>query len=222
MILSTGAFSPTFATQLLLLADEGHYAISQNAILKIAYEYLDVKTLNEFIQKLGLISFNKRLSAVSTITTTNGKVDDDRATKNRPSYHFDAEMFVLANNLLINSQELILNSIRSQQFSAARQQLSTYLHTLQDFYSHSNYIEMDGIGAFRPLGEANAFQGRIVTVDMATCSNCTSPCDLCNYVCVDNINPSINQHQSTATVHQWILWRTNGKWKRHFETDKCA
>ncbi|CAF2591436.1 unnamed protein product [Rotaria sp. Silwood2] len=81
-------------------------------------------------------------------------------------YHFDAERFFRGNNLLITSQELILNSIRNEQYITAREQLGKYLHTHQDFYSHSSWIEMGEDGTYKALGEINAFNENIATINI--------------------------------------------------------
>ncbi|CAF4066824.1 unnamed protein product [Rotaria sp. Silwood1] len=151
--------------------------------------------MEEFLSKFKVESFMKHRAAVETIIEENADVDDNPHTKNRPSYHFDAEMFVKSNDLLVKSQELILNSIRNGQYPAAREQLGKYLHIHQDFYSHSNWIEMGETGAYRPLGEIGAFNGKVATIDMSTCLNCTNPNSAENYVCVDNINPTINRQK---------------------------
>jgi hypothetical protein len=188
------SFSNLMITELLGLG-YSHGGITGKAIQQISYEYLNVTTDAEFIEKLKFDLWTKHVDTVEIIEKYNDNVDDDPETKNRPMYHFDAERFVRGNNLLLTSQELILTSIRNGQYSIAREQLGKYLHTHQDFYSHSNWIEMNETRAYKLLGEINAFNGNVATINMSTCSNCRKPCDICYYECVDNINPLINQEK---------------------------
>ncbi|XDV12202.1 hypothetical protein PO909_000917 [Leuciscus waleckii] len=57
-------------------------------------------------------------------------------------HHFDSETFVDGKALIINGKKNVINSIKSNKCDDARQTLGEILHTLQDFYSHSNRIEM--------------------------------------------------------------------------------
>nr|XP_003198081.1 von Willebrand factor A domain-containing protein 7-like [Danio rerio] len=56
--------------------------------------------------------------------------------------HFDGESFLDGKNLIIKGMEKITELLNQQKFEDARQTLGTIMHTLQDFYSHSNWIEL--------------------------------------------------------------------------------
>lgn len=191
----TYSFSNTFITELLGLG-YSHGGITEQAIRQISFEYLNVSTEAEFIKKLSASSLAKHIAVVDVIERFDDAVDNNPETKSNPMYHFDAERFIRGNNLLLTSQELILNSIRNEQYSIAREQLGTYLHTLQDFYSHSNWIEMGENNSYLLLGEINAFNSsNVATINMSTCLNCDRPCKECPYECVNNILPSLNQEK---------------------------
>ena len=194
LVHSAYSFSNTFITELLGLG-YSHSGITDKAIQQISFEYLNVTTEAEFFEKLKFDLWTKHVAAVELIDKFDDNVDDDPETKNVPMYHFDAERFVRGNNLLITSQELIITFIRNEQYSLAREQLGKYLHPHQDFYSHSNWIEMNETGAYKLLGEINAFNGNVATINMSTCSNCQKACDICEYECVDNILPLLNQEK---------------------------
>lgn len=195
LVNSTYSFSNMFITESLGLG-YCHGGITGHAIRQISYEYLNVTTEEEFIEKLTIPLWTKHVAVVEVIGKFNDNVDTDPETKNNPQFHFDAERFIRGNNLLLTSQELILNSIRNGQYSTAREQLGTYLHTHQDFYSHSNWIEMNGTNAYKLLGEINAFyNNNVATINMSTCLNCQKPCKECPYECVNNIIPLLNQEK---------------------------
>jgi heterokaryon incompatibility protein Het-C len=66
--------------------------------------------------------------------------------KNEPAEdHFDDERIEESNNLLIQRRQKIIEFLRAGNFVGARKMLGSALHALQDFYSHSNYVEL-GLG----------------------------------------------------------------------------
>ncbi|RNA31923.1 von Willebrand factor A domain-containing 7-like [Brachionus plicatilis] len=69
-------------------------------------------------------------------------VDFDSDTKDMPYAHFDANTFRESNLRVMNMTKKVLESIRSRKFERAREISGKVLHTIQDFYSHSNWIEM--------------------------------------------------------------------------------
>ncbi|KAI5107709.1 von Willebrand factor A domain-containing protein 7 isoform X1 [Silurus meridionalis] len=59
-----------------------------------------------------------------------------------PSYHFDNEMFLAGRKLITDGVSVVKYSVKKQSYQTAREALGKVLHTLQDFYSHSNWIEL--------------------------------------------------------------------------------
>lgn len=59
-----------------------------------------------------------------------------------PEYHFDNEMFEEGKVLIINGINTTINQMKDGNFDDARKTLGQIMHTLQDFYSHSNWIEL--------------------------------------------------------------------------------
>ena len=69
-------------------------------------------------------------------------VDFDPSTKDLPFAHFDAESFNQSNNRVIAYKKVIQNFLAIKDYSSARKFTGQILHTIQDFYSHSNWVEM--------------------------------------------------------------------------------
>ena len=65
-----------------------------------------------------------------------------------------------------------MTAIDNEQMSTARDISGQLWHTLQDFYSHSNWVEMGQTDINYDLGVQN-FVGAIAPAGMATCSDCT-------------------------------------------------
>ncbi len=56
--------------------------------------------------------------------------------------HFDAEQIVASSNRLFERRMLIRQYLLQRNFIGARKVLGPALHAIQDFYSHSNYVEL--------------------------------------------------------------------------------
>uniref|UniRef100_A0A914YRN3 VWFA domain-containing protein n=1 Tax=Panagrolaimus superbus TaxID=310955 RepID=A0A914YRN3_9BILA len=70
------------------------------------------------------------------------------ALKSNPIAHFDAESFISGSNYnLIQSRQTVFKSIKrladiENDLGSIRQLIGQSVHTLQDFYSHTNWVEM--------------------------------------------------------------------------------
>lgn len=92
-----------------------------------------------------------------------------------PHRHFDAELFGPAQKFLVDARKAIVMSLKDPKKSGydARVLLGEALHTVQDFYSHSTWIE-NRFPALAPLGETDS-SGSPITVPY-TFGNHTSMC----------------------------------------------
>ncbi|XP_052385233.1 von Willebrand factor A domain-containing protein 7-like isoform X1 [Oncorhynchus keta] len=79
-------------------------------------------------------------SAISDVTWRNAGVDFRHLFNEE--YHFDGERFTEGWKLIKDGMTSVKASIKQGNFEAARQKLGDILHTLQDFYSHSNWMEL--------------------------------------------------------------------------------
>ncbi|CAB1316906.1 unnamed protein product, partial [Coregonus sp. 'balchen'] len=79
-------------------------------------------------------------SAISDVTWRNAGVDFRHLFNEE--YHFDGERFVEGRKLITDGLTSVKANVKRGNFEAARQTLGDILHTLQDFYSHSNWIEL--------------------------------------------------------------------------------
>ncbi len=70
--------------------------------------------------------------------------------------HFDAELFPAASQRLIDLKNSVVSKITAANpdGKGAREDLGTALHTLQDFYAHSNWVETGKSGANNDLGRS--------------------------------------------------------------------
>ena len=126
-----------------------------------------------------LISCNLEFdSAIKTISDFVISVDFDPVFKDLPYAHFDAETFEHSNEHILKLITSTLTSINRKDFPSARKFIGQALHTIQDFYSHTNWIEMgyedinEKIGSFSSLNKNGIHFGvEIADERFNSCSN---------------------------------------------------
>ncbi|XP_060729093.1 von Willebrand factor A domain-containing protein 7-like [Tachysurus vachellii] len=90
-------------------------------------------------------------------------------------YHFDNEEILAGRELITEGRFAVKYSVKEQNYQAAREALGKILHTLQDFYSHSNWIEMGKTEPYSNLIKPEIPINNIA--DSETCRKC--PDDNC-------------------------------------------
>ncbi|XP_053478035.1 von Willebrand factor A domain-containing protein 7-like isoform X1 [Ictalurus furcatus] len=118
------------------------------------------------------------------------------------SYHFDNEEFLAGRNLITEGVSAVKYSIKQQSYQAARQALGKILHTLQDFYSHSNWIELGKREPYSNLIKPDTPISNIA--DSETCSKCNDG------VCIGNILGEVTAQQKLTSGY-FGLFKPKGK-----------
>jgi von Willebrand factor A domain-containing protein 7 len=161
------AFFPSGSTCVLpgctqRCVDETHQSITKNAINQFAAENPNI---------FGACQPSRE--ATEEIIEANKKVDSKEAKDT--SAHFDCENFSGGQLRLLGKLLEIKSSLDAGNISGARVALGQTLHAIQDFYSHSNWVETMG-GIYPDLGRP---AGSLAVAPGATCLNCASA-DGCN------------------------------------------
>ncbi|EDL26693.1 DNA segment, Chr 17, human D6S56E 3, isoform CRA_b [Mus musculus] len=81
-------------------------------------------------------------AALGEVSRANAAQDFLPAFKSNPDLHFDAERLVQGRTRLVGALRETLVAARALEYTLARQRLGAALHALQDFYSHSNWVEL--------------------------------------------------------------------------------
>ena len=170
-----------------------HNDMTRSAILHVAADFLKDNPYNDESQQrinsLGLDFDENDLitayrgeknrhvtkqfqAAIKEIEKANSKVDTG-SENTRASAHFHSEEFQSAQNRLIEMREMIVASINGKDYTNAREETGRMLHTLQDFYSHSNWIEMGNIEPYSVLGQPGKRPERIASPETSTCRDCS-------------------------------------------------
>lgn len=116
----------------------------------------------------------KFLNALNEIQSANVEVDSLPLSVSA-SAHFDGEQFKQGLMRLVQlRQELITSLLQGDKLKNARNLAGAALHTLQDFYSHSNWIELGKRQIYEVLAKPGVEIPRefIASPTEATCKGC--------------------------------------------------
>ena len=130
----------------------------------------------------------KYINAISDIQSANVEMDSF-PLNTTADVHFDGEQFLQGYTRLIKMrQELITSLLKGDKLQHARNLAGKALHTLQDFYSRSNWIELGNRLPFYALTQPGSNISQEITIAGATeptCRDCLShegskqPTDTC-------------------------------------------
>lgn len=127
----------------------------------------------EAFERLALLYWPQRnltramTDARAAIAGANADVDKDW---DHSAFHCDGENFEGAQARLTELKNETVVKLKEGKAAAAQTALGSALHTLQDFYSHSNWVEMGNTVPHPDLGRGR----KIIQADRsnATCSTC--------------------------------------------------
>uniref|UniRef100_A0A3P9LEQ7 von Willebrand factor A domain containing 11 n=1 Tax=Oryzias latipes TaxID=8090 RepID=A0A3P9LEQ7_ORYLA len=110
--------------------------------------------------------------ALREIYYPNGLVDRDFA--NSAPHHFHSEAFYEGRGIITEGMGTIKANLDSGNLKAARETLGRILHTLQDFYSHSNWVELGNTEPYINLIRPYLPLENLADVNTPTCLDCAS------------------------------------------------
>uniref|UniRef100_A0A673W202 von Willebrand factor A domain-containing protein 7-like n=1 Tax=Salmo trutta TaxID=8032 RepID=A0A673W202_SALTR len=154
----------------------------------------------------GEVSAAKFKSALNEIYIQNGQVDRDFV--NSPAHHFNSEAFALGRRLITDGVASIKANIQKENFLAARETLGRVLHTLQDFYSHSNWVDLGYTEPYANLIRPDLPLENLADVKTPTCSDCAN-----GGFCSNSILPNILNEKKLTSGYMGILSSAKPKGK---------
>ncbi|XP_058497636.1 von Willebrand factor A domain-containing protein 7 [Solea solea] len=153
----------------------------------------------------GIVSGAKFHTALQEIYTQNGLVDRDFS--NSAPHHFNSETFNEGRGLILEGMGAIKANIRSESYKAAREALGRVLHTLQDFYSHSNWVELQNTEPYINLLRPDLPLDNLADVNTPTCSDCESGS------CPNPILPNILSEKKLTSGYMGVYFSSKPKGK---------
>lgn len=153
------AFFPTNRLTIAGLLGKSHQKMTDEAVTELDQEFFTVTKLTKSMKK-----------AKEQIADANSKVDDD--FPKTASRHCDAERFPESQAQIIDRLNGVLVALQNDNAEGARKELGSALHTIQDFYSHSNWLELGNSSPHPGLGRPGSSINRLPETT-ATCQDCT-------------------------------------------------
>nr|XP_040048468.1 von Willebrand factor A domain-containing protein 7 isoform X1 [Gasterosteus aculeatus aculeatus] len=190
-------FLPNFWSRVLTLSwnSHTHQQITEQAILNVTMETLRVIKKhhgNHAEEQTGLGRGFWR--AVGEVVKSNAAMDFLSSTRSDPVYHFDSERVDGAMAMLRQFWAQTLLSVRAKEYQSARHSLGQLFHSLQDFYSHSNWVEMGQRFIYLHLLQPEEPAFPLAAEDTPTCMECFS------LTCRDNLMPRLTNAQQDAQL----------------------
>ncbi|XP_053711313.1 von Willebrand factor A domain-containing protein 7-like [Synchiropus splendidus] len=122
-------------------------------------------------------------TSLHTMTLSNALVDQVYILS--AVRHFDDETIQGGRAIITTGVAAVKRSVKQEDFIAGRRTLGATCHTLQDFYSHSNWVELGKTSPYSKLIQPDQPLDNLAGPDVPTCRNCAG--DSCD----DNILPEL-------------------------------
>ncbi|XP_062852341.1 von Willebrand factor A domain-containing protein 7 [Trichomycterus rosablanca] len=192
-----------------------HVTITGNAVMKKIYEVCEAvaesegrrfkptgSSAEELLRAclgtaIGEVSGAKFHEALNQIYTYNGLVDRDLMTSN--AHHMNNEAFAEGKLLIRDGVAAVKVNIRSNNLQAARESLGRVLHTLQDFYSHSNWVELGYRITYANLIRPDLAIDNVAEVSTPTCSDCADG------TCANPVLPEILKEKKLTSGYMGLF-----------------
>ncbi|XP_047463491.1 von Willebrand factor A domain-containing protein 7-like [Mugil cephalus] len=144
------------------------------------------------------------LQTICLIKKKNWQVDIRYIFSSR--HHFDNEEFEKGRKIITDGLSAVKASNKRENFEAATTKLGQILHSLQDFYSHSNWVEMGNKRPNSNLIREGSSIGNIAAEGRATCRSCDG--DNCRNNILEDV---LEQKILTSGYFGFLPFKPRGK-----------
>ncbi|KAF4101637.1 hypothetical protein G5714_018069 [Onychostoma macrolepis] len=110
--------------------------------------------------------------AVGEVASANAEMDFLSSTCSDPVYHFDSERVEGATQMLREFWGRTVLQTQAKEYQGARRSLGQLFHSLQDFYSHSNWVEMGQQAVYLHLLHPEEPSVPVASEETPTCAEC--------------------------------------------------
>ncbi|XP_063348924.1 von Willebrand factor A domain-containing protein 7 [Pelmatolapia mariae] len=190
-------FLPDFWSRVLTLSWDSHthQYITERAILNVTLETLrGLKKHHGNHDKEEIRLGRGFWRAVGEVVKSNAATDFRSSTRSNPVYHFDSEHIESATVMLRRFWTHTVLSVRAKEYQSARHSLGQLFHSLQDFYSHSNWVEMGQRSIYLHLLQPEEPAVPVAKEDTPTCMECFST------TCRNNLLPRLKTTQENSQL----------------------
>ena len=154
-----------------LLRDNPNPNIDSTARINALTELTAVNLIDAYYGSSSREQRSQYEDAIEEVNEAN-EATDTGAEQTLAAAHFDSEQLEAGQNRLITLRGLTTSLILFEEYEEARMFAGSMLHTLQDFYSHTNWIEMGQEAPNSVLGERGQQLENIAPQNMPTCTDC--------------------------------------------------
>lgn len=212
--------------------DETHTSITETGIKRVVYQYFQERnppdrrphsqnrsifselfSSNTSLKDVFHVKYDLKCAlnlspyqkAIDEIVDGN-KGTDGGDLRNRADYHFDGEKFDESNANIIDHLEMAKRAVVENRFTDARAELGRALHTAQDFYSHTNWVEMGFKQPNTGIGRKSGFGVPIAGNTTQTCKPCEDAIGECkgNVVVTDMLTSGFFRSPSPLDTAETI------------------
>ncbi|TSK38357.1 von Willebrand factor A domain-containing protein 7 [Bagarius yarrelli] len=136
-------FLPNFWSQVLTLSWNSytHQYMTENAVFNVTME--TIYMMPEYAGGQEQVELGRAFwKSMAEVVSANAEMDFLSSTRSDPVYHFDSERVEESTEMIRNFWKQAVLLTQEKDYREARYILGQLLHGLQDFYSHSNWVEM--------------------------------------------------------------------------------
>ncbi|XP_027017087.2 von Willebrand factor A domain-containing protein 7 isoform X1 [Tachysurus fulvidraco] len=176
------AFLPNFWSRVLTLSWNSytHQYMTEQALLNVTMETINM--MPEHFRGQEQVDLGRAFwKSVSEVVSANAEMDFLSSTRSDPVYHFDSEKVEESTAMLRDFWKQAVLLTQKKDYQGARYILGQVLHGLQDFYSHSNWVEMGQRTEYLHLLHPEEPAVPVASEDTPTCAPCH------RYSCYNNI-----------------------------------
>jgi von Willebrand factor A domain-containing protein 7 len=160
------AFNPTWPYDGFGIIGKPHVAMTEEAFNNRSKAYFNIENPSRTMKEA-----RGQMKDGSAVVDHHGDAEAEDS-----KCHFDDENFFNSNGRLIDKKSEVVDALLADDLAKARNSLGRALHTLQDFYSHSNWVELgkteisQNLGKTWPLEIAPAAE---IDPLIPTCKDCS-------------------------------------------------
>ncbi|KAH8685417.1 hypothetical protein BGZ60DRAFT_559268 [Tricladium varicosporioides] len=140
---SVNAFNPTWQYDGFGLIGKPHVGITEDAFNARSNAYFGIANPSQSMK-----TARGQIKDGSAVVDKHGDAEAEDS-----KCHFDDENFFNSNGRLIDKRAEVVTALMADNLPKARNALGRALHTLQDFYSHSNWVELGKTDISQNLGK---------------------------------------------------------------------
>ena len=131
------------------------------------------------------------------------------------SHFYNEKLVDGSRRLLILKKRVIwLMQMKESNYEQARKEAGRYLHTLQDFYSNSNWVEFENVSPMEDLGDKIIGKSSVAGTEQETCRSCTP---------VDNLRDRSPVKDCYGNLIYWTEKLTSGyRYDKPGNARKCS